>query len=557
MSTEYVIAEIERFLTSDENAVLCISGAWGVGKTFTWRKIVQEIGSDKKIKAESYSYVSLFGLKTYEEVKREIFRKTVSTTEPLRKSDEETVSGQLSKVFDGIKGNLGAFGAVFGNKGSAVSSLLEELSFAAIRNRLICFDDLERAGADISIKDVLGLAHYLNEERDCKVVILLNDDKFDDEQDHNAFREQFEKVVHSNVVFAPSPDEALGIALEVDGVAREQIRKVMKAVSCNNIRIIKKIERIYNLCLIEDHPDHEKRQFAHTIAVAAYLRFGVSDTGALQGLRSFNTFSFVNDGEEQEKDWVQQVKAAGYLATDDVDLLLIDAVEKGYVEEAKLERALEDSRKHRILHGLENEFSKAWESFHSNLRHEPADIVSTLSEAMKSMPEAISPSNASGTLNLMDELGFEDAANDAAKVYFAERDFDFRQLEDDHFLWLEGRANPRFQAEVDRLKDTFVDNRRPSDIIKKMTEDSGWGRRDIQLLNTLNVQQLVTMIDELEGEDLTRNLRFLRTFVGSQDDQYQPFGERLQAAFVEISHRSPSVEKKLRAERLLPREDAN
>ena len=283
----------------------------------------------------------------------------------------------------------------------------------------------------------------------------------------------------------------------------------------------------------------------------------MSDTGALQGLRSFNTFSFVNDDEEQEKDWVQQVKAAGYLATDEVDLLLIDAVEKGYVEEAKLERALEEARKHRVQHGLENEFSKAWESFHSNLRHDPADVVKTLSEAMKSMPEAISPSNASGTLNLMDELGFGDAADDAAQVYFAEREFDYRQLEDDHFLWLEGRANPRFQAEVDRLKEAFVDNRRPSDVVKKMTQDSGWGQRDIQLLNTLNVEQLITMIDELEGEDLTRNLRFLRTFAGSQEEQYQPFGERLQAAFIEISQRSPSIEMKLRAERLLPREGAN
>lgn len=557
MSTEYVIAEIKRFLTSDENAVLCISGAWGVGKTFTWRKIVEEVGSHNTIEAESYSYVSLFGLQSIKEVKREIFRKTVSTTEPLKKANEETVSGQIGKVFDGIKGNLGTFGAIFGSKGAAISGLLEELSFVAIRNRLICFDDLERAGINISIKDVLGLAHYLNEERDCKIVILLNDEKFNDGQDEDDFREQFEKVVHSNVVFDPSPDEALEIALDIDGVAREQISRVMKAVGCNNIRIIKKIERIYNLCLIEDHPEPEKRQFAHTIAIAAYLRFGVSDTGALQGLRGFNTYSFINDDEEQEKEWVQQVKAAGYLATDEVDLLLIDAVEKGYVEETKLERALEEARKHRVQNGLENEFSKAWQSFHSNLRHEPADVVQTLSEAMQSMPEAISPSNASGTLNLMDELGFEEAADQAAKVYFAEREFDFRELEDDHFLWLEGRANPRFEKEVDRLKEAFVDKRRPSDVIKKMTEDSGWGQRDIQLLNTLNVSQLVTMIDELEGEGLTRNLRFLRTFVGSKEEQYQPFGERLQEAFIEISRRSASVEKKLRAERLLPRGGTN
>ena len=173
---------------------------------------------------------------------------------------------------------------------------------------------------------------------------------------------------------------------------------------------------------------------------------------------------------------------------------------------------------------------------------------------MQSIPEAVSLSNASGTLNLMDELGFEDEADKAARAYFSARAFDYRDLEDDPFLWLEGRANPRFQAELERLKKRFVDDRRPSDVVKKMTENSGWGHRDIELLNTLSVDQIIAMIDELEGDDLTRNLRFLRSFVASQEDHHQPFGDRLQDAFIQISKRSASVEKKLRAERLLPKE---
>jgi hypothetical protein len=36
MSTVLIAAEIRRFLASDVPEVLCVSGMWGVGKTFTW-----------------------------------------------------------------------------------------------------------------------------------------------------------------------------------------------------------------------------------------------------------------------------------------------------------------------------------------------------------------------------------------------------------------------------------------------------------------------------------------------------------------------------------------
>ena len=73
MSIDLVRSEIERFLSTDEPEVICISGAWGVGKTFAWNTFLKDAQVRKKIALGRYSYVSLFGVNSLEEFKYSIF----------------------------------------------------------------------------------------------------------------------------------------------------------------------------------------------------------------------------------------------------------------------------------------------------------------------------------------------------------------------------------------------------------------------------------------------------------------------------------------------------
>jgi hypothetical protein len=50
----------------------------------------------------------------------------------------------------------------------------QPLLFSAIRNQIVCVDDLERRGSGLSVKDVFGLISYLREQRKCKIVVLPN-----------------------------------------------------------------------------------------------------------------------------------------------------------------------------------------------------------------------------------------------------------------------------------------------------------------------------------------------------------------------------------------------
>jgi hypothetical protein len=68
-----------RFLASSEPEVLCIRGKWGVGKTYAWRTYVEE-AKDRPggIALPQYSYVTLFGVQSIEELKYAIWESKVS-----------------------------------------------------------------------------------------------------------------------------------------------------------------------------------------------------------------------------------------------------------------------------------------------------------------------------------------------------------------------------------------------------------------------------------------------------------------------------------------------
>ena len=66
--------EIVRFLRGSEPEVLCITGDWGVGKTFLWQSVLNELSkTSKALLMTRYSYVSLFGLNSLDDLKSSLF----------------------------------------------------------------------------------------------------------------------------------------------------------------------------------------------------------------------------------------------------------------------------------------------------------------------------------------------------------------------------------------------------------------------------------------------------------------------------------------------------
>jgi hypothetical protein len=210
----HVFVEIQRFVSNPASEVLCITGKWGVGKTFAWNQNLQR--AKDTVELARYSYVSLFGLSSLDELRTAIFANTVPRDAIGQKPDLSTFKDSFGTVLEFWRSviNWVKFAPGLGN----LSSVASKIGFLSIRNQIVCIDDLERAGKSLRTIDALGVASFLKEQRDCKVVFLLNDEALEGDEQKD-FRAQLEKVADTVLRFEPTPEESAEIGVDASGYA--------------------------------------------------------------------------------------------------------------------------------------------------------------------------------------------------------------------------------------------------------------------------------------------------------------------------------------------------
>jgi hypothetical protein len=224
MTTTLVKAEIARFLKSPLPEVMCIKGKWGVGKTFSWHQFLKQVASAGNLGLGHYAYISLFGLNSLEALKNAVLENSVPS-----KKIAEGPSLEEYKAF--VKGNsVSGLASLLGKKD--LGDLLTRAMFLSVKKRIVCIDDLERAGSALELRDVLGLASLLKEERECKVVLLLNDEQLAG-KDKADFDRLLEKVVDVSLVFDPTAQEAAEIAFSDGSATSEFLRPKVIQLGCS------------------------------------------------------------------------------------------------------------------------------------------------------------------------------------------------------------------------------------------------------------------------------------------------------------------------------------
>ena len=288
MSLSLIDAEIRRFLSTPTPEVLCIKGKWGVGKTYGWRKFLEGAKHSGELALGRYSYVSLFGLNSLDDLRYAVFESTVSGENIGASPDATSFSQLVEKGGDfarRMRPAAEAFSAFFNRKG--VSDVLFKSAFLAVRRQLVCLDDLERAGAGLDARDVLGLVSLLKEERACKVVLLLNDKEHDQKEE---FDRQLEKVADVTLVFDLTSEEAVSIALTGTDSATLLLKKRVVELGITNIRVIKKMERLASrlVKILDGLDDAVLERAVTTLALASWAVQQPSEAPSIDFLRTYN-----------------------------------------------------------------------------------------------------------------------------------------------------------------------------------------------------------------------------------------------------------------------------
>ncbi len=210
---EYLVGKTGYLKNSDNNSkVIMLSGKWGSGKTHFWQNVIEE-ELKKDLKDKSYSYVSLYGKSTIEEIENDIFSQVF-----FHSIGGENLVTKITSTFTKYTKRYGKLASSFFDLSELATALEEEskdnekrIALERLNNGgIVCFDDFERKSKEIDLNDLFGFITQLSLNFKCKIVIILNDDVFKGKE-KEIFSSVKEKTVSKYLYYKPSIEELFGL----------------------------------------------------------------------------------------------------------------------------------------------------------------------------------------------------------------------------------------------------------------------------------------------------------------------------------------------------------
>ncbi|PJZ59680.1 P-loop NTPase fold protein [Leptospira adleri] len=421
MSLDTIKSQINIFLKSDLPEVLAIKGAWGSGKTYTWNKVLLEAKSRNEISFERYSYISLFGINSLEALKYAAFensikRNLIGTTPSLK-----TLKENAKAIFESSGRKLIGFikeGPYVRNFSNAVTFF----SSLALSKTIVCIDDLERIGKGLPLKDLLGYISFLKEQRNCKIVILLNEG----EEGLDDYFKYKEKVVDIELKFAPSPAECASIAYTGSGELYDYLRNLSQELEIKNIRILKKIENLFLLVepYVKKYETETVERIFRSLALFSWCYYSASDeTPPLEIVLDIANNFYDNKAVENSnyERWRIMLSDYGFTSVSDMDLVLLEIIESGYLERSIFEEISEKKNKEVLASKLDLFHTEAWRLYHESFENNEEEVISSIYESFKKNVQNITPINLNGAVTLFRNLNLSDRASELIDYYMEAR----------------------------------------------------------------------------------------------------------------------------------------
>ncbi|HQR97803.1 MULTISPECIES: hypothetical protein [unclassified Polaromonas] len=517
MTLNIVQQRLDGLLSSSKPKVVLLTGGWGAGKTFQWKQSLKKAAADHN--KPRYAYVSLFGLSSLAEIRKRVAEEIVS---------------QVT-----LPGNSGTVGEVIEREGYALKpmqllkllpaipvlgkleSLANELSFSAVRKAVICFDDLERAAPSLRLADVFGLASFLKEERDCRVLLISDQDKLNGEKKDDLTL-YTEKVVDELIHFAPAAQTACEIALgEQPTAVRLLLQERMIFLGVSNIRVIARLAAMADelQALLAGLHEAVIKEVVHSLALfgAAYFlpKDGFPppsfireyDTDWRHYLKSDDQTTQTEE-EKLQSVWREKLGSYGYSETSALDTVISHGVERGYFDQAtvlKLATELSGTAEELAQRAT---YSNSWTKFWHSASGDSAALLQSLRVITDDSLRVISANDLYNACEVFKEASQEDAANALLEKFIA-----VNQSRPGVFSDADGPFGHIYnEAFAQRLKAEAIKHAQISsaqEALDAIDFSSGWNSKDVTRVSEVDFSELEALLLASEGRVFTKRLKTL------------------------------------------------
>lgn len=507
MSTKLVQNEMAKFLERAAPEALCIRGKWGVGKTFAWNTALKTAQSTGKVAVQSYSYVSLFGVNSLDELKFSIFENYTSLKDGVRQADLKSLETHVDKLNELRRYARIAKSIPFITKfvGNDATGLIASMS---LKDQIVCIDDLERKGRGLEVGDVLGLISFLREQRNCKIVLILNDEQLSEDQ-RKSFEKNLEKVVDASLIYEPTPAEAAAIGFADQGEFGKDLADRCVTLGITNIRVMRRIVRFSaDLRALLQGYEPDVTNFAMgALVLFCWANDQPEEAPPIEFLKA-KKLTLVGLGKQKEVPpkeaaWNALLDTYGYTWTDDLDLEILRSVQRGFFDPDELKKQADTINAKVIATKADGSFEDAWREYHDSFANNKDHVLDTLYTSFKKNVKFITPTNLNGTVALFKELGRPEQAAELLAHYMKERNEnrEFYDLNENPFGTV---TDPDVRAAFDE-KCAQVEEKR--DVRTLMTKiKDGWSDEELAILASVPTADYRKIFSESSGIELRRIL---------------------------------------------------
>lgn len=529
MSIEIVEKRLDALLKTDQARVLLLTGGWGAGKTHQWKQALQRAAATGN--RPRYAYVSLFGLTTLAEVRRRVAEETVAAIkipgkdgtvgEAIEDGGWQLKPLQIMKLLPVIP-YLGK-----------LEGLANELSFSSVRNAVICFDDLERAGSSLKLADIFGLASFLKEERNCKVVLISNEQKLNSESKDELLK-YLEKVIDENIHFAPTPSEACKIALGgAPDLARTVLREKVEKLGISNIRVISRLSGMAEDLATMFQGLHERvlQEAINTLALFGAAHFlptdGFPAVDYLMEINEDNWSRYFRDAKNtkektdedrlQEK-WEAQLTSYAYTHTSLFDAEIGLSVKRGYFDFTTLIPLAQDLSKSSAEQALLAKFHDAWTKFWHSLDGDGEQMLSELAKLTYEAISVIGPDSLQNAFDVFSQAGKHETANKLLDQFIVSN-----QHRPEIFRAVDGAFKENYSDVVaKRLREEYKKHKgvTPLEVaLDRIDFERSWNPEDIQVVSKASREEIESLLRGAEPRLFQTRLKTLLTIGTLQNAQ--------------------------------------
>ena len=423
MSLQEISRSIKNFFESKNPVVYCLSGKWGVGKTYLFNEISKEYFPDKVNQANFHNIttpknnlisVSLFGMSSIDDLKHKII------AEILKNSEAKHIPKTFKFFNDHAKIKVPFID--FDQK-KILDSIIFNKYFIDL---IICFDDIERKSPSFKIIDFLGFVSMLKEKYNCKIFLILNDDMFE-QNEKNDYKTYFEKVIDHHIKFISESKDALSIAFEKYQFNQEVknflINKI-EVLNINNIRIIDKILSKSQL-LIERFNEAIKPKVEEELIERAVVDLCLFCDGIYSPQDSNNsdkpkTEDIINPENKIYNNKKYQIFLwnLGFYNTEPFDIKIYEFIVNGFFD-SDFDKIANEYNKKFERETKQYKYEESWRAaFHGSFKDNGDEVVGEIYKTFIDGIEVMTISNLSPAYSLLNEYGWNDKANEIKNLYY-------------------------------------------------------------------------------------------------------------------------------------------